>query len=95
MEISEGTLKLLRPFIHGDLLGNIAFIVVVVLLALLLMGLYKLAARVLGIGRAPRPLEESDDEAPEAEGAPSAAEASEDSGQEQAEEPEENQGDIE
>ena len=95
MELSEGTAKLLSPFIYGDLVGNIAFIVVVVLLALLLLGLYKLAARVLGIGRAPRPLEESDDAGAEAEGAPSAAEASEDSGQEQAEEPEENEGDDE
>jgi len=95
MEVSDSTLELLRPFIYGDLLGNIAFVVVVVLLALLLMVLYKVVARVVGVGRAPRPLEETDAEAEEAELSPSAAEASQDSGQDQAEETGESEGDDE
>ena len=93
MELSEGTAKVIRPFIYGDLVGNRAFIVAVVLLALLLMGLYKLAARVLGIGRAPRPLEESDHEAAEAEGSQSGAQASQDSGEDASEEAGKPEGD--
>lgn len=93
MEVSDSTLELLRPFIYGDLLGNIAFVVVVVLLALLLMVLYKVVARVVGVGRAPRPLEETDAEAEEAELSPSAAEALQDGGEEESGEVGEPDGD--
>ena len=95
MEVSDSTLELLRPFIYGDLLGNIAFVVVVVLLALLLMVLYKVVARVVGIGSAPRPLEESDAEAEEAELSPSAAQAPQESSEDGPEEVGQPDGDDE
>lgn len=60
-------MEVLRPLIYSDLLSNIAFVVGVMLLALLVIGIYKLVARVVRPAQPPELLEQAEGEPVETE----------------------------
>jgi len=95
-EIARPTwMEVLRPLIYSDLLSNIAFVVIVVLLALAAVGIYKLVTRAIRPGKPPELLEEADVEPTDTEEPGDTMEVSEESpeGEAEAEETEEGSDD--